>query len=111
MEQVNSVDEALERFPGAQPHVVDGPGSKAKFMTAIADALSFPDWFGRNLDALADCVRDLSWLPAGEHLLIWRNPDALRGGDAMTFHHIEDILTEADGRTAGDVTLRVLAVD
>jgi RNAse (barnase) inhibitor barstar len=26
---------------------------------ALADALGFPDWYGRNLDALADCLRDV----------------------------------------------------
>jgi hypothetical protein len=35
----------------------------------------------------------------------------LLGGDAATFHHIEDILTKADGRAAGAVTLHVVAVD
>ena len=111
MQQADTVDEARAAHPDATPHLVDGPGSKAKFMTAIAAALSFPDWFGRNLDALQDCVRDLSWLPAGEHLLIWRDPDALLGGDAVTFHHVEEILTEADGRAAGAVTLHVITVD
>ncbi len=28
----------------------------------IADVLQSPDWFGGNLDALADCLNDLSWL-------------------------------------------------
>lgn len=35
---------------------------------AIADIyrqVSAPDWAGHNLDALADVLRDLSWLPAG----------------------------------------------
>ena len=36
---------------------------KAEFYDAVAAALGFPDWFGHNLDALADCLRDLSWLP------------------------------------------------
>ncbi len=37
---------------------------------AIAEALSFPSWFGQNLDALYDSLTDLSWLPAGEHVLV-----------------------------------------
>ena len=111
MHHADTTDEAFAAYPDATTHIVDGPGSKAKFMTAIADALSFPDWFGRNLDALQDCVRDLSWLEPGEHLLVWRNPGALRGGDNATFHHIEDILTRADGKAAGAVTLHVIAVD
>ncbi len=111
MQHVDTTEEAFAAYPDATPHVVDGPGSKAKFMTAIAEALSFPDWFGRNLDALQDCVRDLSWLAPGEHLLVWRNPDALRGGDARTFHHVEEILIGADGRTTRGVTLHVVTAD
>src|SRR3546814_14119028 len=32
-------------------------------------ALHFPDWFGRNCDALADCLGDLSSWPAEGYLL------------------------------------------
>lgn len=34
-------------------------------LAQIAIALDFPDWFGHNWDALADCMSDLSWLPQG----------------------------------------------
>ncbi|MDO9454741.1 MAG: barstar family protein [Nocardioides sp.] len=34
---------------------------------ALAAALGFPDWYGRNLDALADCLRDV---PA-DTVLLW----------------------------------------
>jgi RNAse (barnase) inhibitor barstar len=110
MQQADTMEEALASHPDATPHVVDGPGSKGKFMTAVAAALSFPDWFGRNLDALADSVRDLSWLPPGEHLLVWRDPAKLRGGDPFTFHQLEEILDGVDGHRAGEVTLHVVTV-
>jgi hypothetical protein len=35
----------------------------------IAKRLSFPDYFGKNWDALEECLRDLSWLPAGPVVL------------------------------------------
>lgn len=35
--------------------VTDKPG----FMEAISNALGFPDWFGSNWDALADCLSDV----------------------------------------------------
>lgn len=42
-----------------------GIETKSSLMEAISDALDFPDYFGRNWDALDECIRDLSWLPAG----------------------------------------------
>lgn len=45
--------------------------SKGELLSAFAQALSFPDWFGGNWDALEDCLSDLSWLdPGGRVLLI-----------------------------------------
>jgi RNAse (barnase) inhibitor barstar len=36
---------------------------KEDFLSRVAEALSFPDWFGANWDALNDCLTDLDWLP------------------------------------------------
>lgn len=40
---------------------VDGwhGGTKAEFLDAIGEALHFPAYYGRNYDALADCLRDV----------------------------------------------------
>lgn len=40
-----------------------GCADKNEFLDRIAEALRFPEWFGHNWDALADCLADLSWLP------------------------------------------------
>lgn len=40
-----------------------GARDKHTLLARIADALEFPQWFGHNWDALADCLSDLSWLP------------------------------------------------
>jgi RNAse (barnase) inhibitor barstar len=37
---------------------------KKDFLAHVASALSFPDWFGSNWDALKDCLEDLDWVPA-----------------------------------------------
>ena len=42
----------------------------------IARALSFPEWFGGNWDALEDSLGDLSWREGDGHLLIFAaSPD------------------------------------
>ncbi|MEU9303718.1 barstar family protein [Streptomyces sp. NPDC048269] len=42
---------------------LDGVRGKAELMRRCEGALRLPDWFGGNWDALADALRDLSWLP------------------------------------------------
>jgi len=36
--------------------------SKAELLNHYAVGLNLPEWFGKNWDALHDCLRDLSWL-------------------------------------------------
>lgn len=48
-------------------------------LEGIARALEFPAWFGRNWDALEDCLGDLSWRPdRGRVLLFEAYPPADR---------------------------------
>lgn len=52
---------------------LDGTGvvDKATFMTAVATACGFPEWFGNNWDALSDSLTDLSWAPASGYVLLY----------------------------------------
>jgi hypothetical protein len=43
---------------------------KEALFTILADGLSFPEYFGENWDAFEECLRDLSWLPAGRVVLV-----------------------------------------
>ena len=57
---------------------------KAALFEHVATALEFPDWFGHNWDALADCLGDLSWLPADGFLILLEHCDGFstrHGGD------------------------------
>jgi len=102
------------RTRGAHPHLVHGRSvtNKLGALDAIAAALSFPAYFGRNLDALLDCLNDLSWLPAGEHVLIWTHPDVLRTADPRGYADISSVLDESETRgRRTDRTLRVVLAD
>lgn len=43
-------------------HAVEAGSTKDAIIDAIGEALDFPDWAGRNLDALYDLLTDLEWL-------------------------------------------------
>lgn len=51
-----------------------GAADKDALLERMAQALGFPEWFGRNWDALEDCLSDLSWRAgaAGHAVLIER---------------------------------------
>jgi hypothetical protein len=60
-----SVLEDLTRAGWATATVdLNGAESKADIIEAVAASLGFPDWVGRNWDALDDALDDLSWWPA-----------------------------------------------
>jgi RNAse (barnase) inhibitor barstar len=98
MDHTNSKTIAEQaRARGAFSHVMDRhPVDKLSTLDAIAAALSFPGYFGRNLDALYDCLTDLSWLPTGEHVLIWRGSDELKQADPKAYLAIRSVLSDAE---------------
>jgi hypothetical protein len=54
--------------------VVDGAAmiDRASMFDEFAMACDFPDWFGANWDAFADCLRDLTWLPPRPVAILWQ---------------------------------------
>jgi hypothetical protein len=58
--------------------------SKGEFLAILAQAIGAPGWFGKNWDALADVLGDLSWQPSGGYVLL------LCGGDATLGLSIAD---------------------
>lgn len=50
-----------------------GLHSKSEFMAAIAQKIDAPEWFGKNWDALADALSDLSWNNAPGYVLLLQN--------------------------------------
>ncbi|MFI6481509.1 barstar family protein [Nonomuraea sp. NPDC050663] len=82
--------------------------SPADVIAKIARELSFPDYFGGNLDALYDCLTDLGWLPPGDHMLIWSGTSALAAADGESYARLAAVLTDAVA--AGTGTNRRLSV-
>lgn len=85
------------RARGAHPHVINGAehDGKQSMLDAIASALSFPDYFSHTLDALYACLTDLSWLPLGEHVLIWMSSDKLKQSDPKSYLAIHGVLSDS----------------
>ncbi|GLZ39633.1 barstar family protein [Actinokineospora sp. NBRC 105648] len=95
-------------------YVVDGTKvrSKRAMYTALAAALSFPRWFGHNLDGLYDCLVDLSWLPAGEVVVIWTHPEVLAHADPAGYRAIREVFDDAvEGFADPDRSLTVVLAE
>jgi hypothetical protein len=61
--------------------------AKKTFLERCESALNFPAGFGRNWDALADCLEDLSWQPQRGIVVYWHG-----GGDFAQRAH-DDMFT------------------
>lgn len=61
-----------------------GADSKAAFLAAVGKALDFPDHYGQNFDALADCLHDIG---AGRDgvVLLWDGWATLARADEKAF--------------------------
>lgn len=73
-------------------HVVDGIAAqtKAEFLAAVGVALGFPETYGRNLDALADLLDDLT----APTLLLWEEWGTLARSDERAFAALMTIFSE-----------------
>ena len=71
--RVASADDTVHTLAcsGWDARLVTPATSIAQLYAALADALDLPSWFGANLDALWDCVTDLS-VPTALVLDGWR---------------------------------------
>ncbi|MCY7418179.1 MAG: barstar family protein [Chloroflexi bacterium] len=73
---------------------------KAGVLDAFGAGLLFPEWVGRNWDALSDALRDLSWWQSGERgrAIIVAGAGRLDPGLEPDWHILCDILQEAADR-------------
>ncbi|HET6554580.1 MAG TPA: barstar family protein [Dyella sp.] len=61
----------------------------------LTQALRLPADFGRNWDALADSLRDLSWLKATGYILLLDHAEGMRDTHEEDFDTLLDILEES----------------
>jgi RNAse (barnase) inhibitor barstar len=64
---------------------------KLAMLAGLAKALRFSDYFGKNWDALNDCVTDLSWLDGNGWVLILVNGKSVAQGHEEVFHNAIEI--------------------
>ncbi|MHB0996263.1 MAG: barstar family protein [Elusimicrobiales bacterium] len=90
----------LKRFPPPAFFTawIDGASvpAKAELMEALASAFRFPAYFGRNWDALLDCLRSLpEELPAPGYVLAVRNSASFLSASPKDLEDFADIAGEA----------------
>ena len=68
---------------------------KAGFLAAAARSMQFPEWFGNNWDAFADCATDLSWAPASGYVIVLGDVEQFARHSPNGFETALDILEEA----------------
>jgi RNAse (barnase) inhibitor barstar len=76
--------------------------SKASLLAALAKALNLPDWFGRNWDALQDCLTDLSWRPAPGYVVVMENCQGLAASAPEAFATTLEVFRHAARWWAGE---------
>ncbi len=68
---------------------------KEDFLGDVSRAMRFPEWFGGNWDALADCLKDLSWMPAKGWAVILEKSKHFCGGHGAEFKVAMQVMSDA----------------
>jgi RNAse (barnase) inhibitor barstar len=70
-------------------------GTREELLDEFARGLDFPQYFGRNWDALEDCLTDLEWLSAEAFVLIITNADQVLRNSPGELKTLAGILASA----------------
>lgn len=82
---------------------------KATLINAIAMAMGFPEWTGRNWDALSDALTDLGWIDQSHVALVLDGLDAVKSASPADWRMSREILLEsAEWWESNEKTLIVL---
>lgn len=69
--------------------------SKEELLRHAADVLRFPDYFGENWDAFADCLTDFSWIEQDGFMVVYKDSLHFADGQPDQFAIALDIFHEA----------------
>lgn len=85
--------ESAARSAGLQLVEIDASAARTKsqMLGLLGKALAFPSWYGRNWDALEDCLTDLSWLPERGQVIRIRGFEGYAEADPDGFVILLDI--------------------
>ncbi len=72
-----------------------GCTESSEVLERLAEQLYFPDWFGQNWDALADCLTDFSWREAEGYVLVFEQLGDFRAAGDDDFDTLIEILSDA----------------
>ena len=88
---------AAAKSVGLDVYKLDLGGARGKsgLLDRIAKALRFPAHFGKNWDALNDCLTDLEWLDGKGWVVIVANAQRFADKHQEDFTTVIDILTSA----------------
>lgn len=67
--------------------------TKQDFLNIMNYELNFPSYFGSNLDALDECMRDLSWIQEKNIVLNFNNIEKLKERNSELYHLVHDMLS------------------
>jgi hypothetical protein len=68
-----------------------GLSDRESLFAALSRELQFPSYFGKNWDAVSDCLRDLSWIKPHRAILLHEDLPPLEAKQVVTYL---DVLTE-----------------
>ena len=93
------VDEITAAAQAAGLHAFEVDLRKARgkneLLDRFATILQFPGYFGRNWDALADCLSDLGWLDGAGWVLILVHCDVFASAHEDSFNRAVEVLNTA----------------
>jgi RNAse (barnase) inhibitor barstar len=77
-------------------------GDRDALFEVLNREMSFPEYFGRNWDALEECLSDLAWMPALGYIILFEEPHHLMETSYEVFITFLEIMIAVAKRWAAD---------